>query len=168
MVAESQILRFFWEFLSIKRQIALFFPFLIFSFATVRKLKSILLLMVMAISLLPWSMLDICPLHPEGHEGHHGSCESGMMDEHHEPMADEEAQATLMASPCTTLSAATDDYTTNPHLTVPTISQYAVLAVLLDLIQWEQPEQAFFPTPDPQSNSDPPLGINALRGPPIV
>lgn len=124
--------------------------------------------MVMAISLAPWSMLNIFPEHPEGHEEHHGTCTYGMMGGHHEPTTDEKAQAILMASPCTTLSAATDDYTTNPNLTIPTISQYIVLTVLLDLIQWEQPEQEFFPTPDPQSNSNPPLGTNALRGPPFV
>jgi len=132
------------------------------------KAKSISLLFALFISIAPWSMLDLCPNHPEGHEeqGHHGNCKDGMMGDHQSE--EEKKGPSFNKLPCTTLAPATDDFQASFQLKLPTVDQFILVAVLLELIKWEFPEQEFYPLPDPHSNSDPPLGINALRGPPFV
>jgi hypothetical protein len=133
--------------------------------------KSILLLFVLLVSIAPWSLLALCPDHPEGHEDdghHHGTCADGMMEDHHEEDNNKDKQTNYKPVPCTSLSPDTDEYQTTLQVKPPTANQFIIAAVFLNIITWNLPEQEFYPSPEPQNNSGPPPGANTLRGPPFV
>ncbi|MEX1241992.1 MAG: hypothetical protein WEB30_19895 [Cyclobacteriaceae bacterium] len=126
---------------------------------------------MLLIGIAPWSVLDLCPNHPEGHEAeaeHHGSCADGMMGDHDDRDGTGDNQATYKPVPCAALSPDTDEYKTTLLLKPPTISQVIIAAILLDVITWNLPEQEFYPLPDSLNNLGPPPGANTLRGPPLV
>lgn len=88
-----------------------------------------------------------------------------MMDDSHEV----DASATkLNATPCPVLSVAIDDYSILDYSLKLTSSQVALISIIHQFINSELPETPEFLVSKPASSSDPPLGINALRGPPLV
>jgi hypothetical protein len=117
----------------------------------------------------PWSLLHLCPNYPQGHEEsrHHGSCKDGMMGGPHEKKSGDHTPFSFESLPCTALTPATDEYNSTLQVKLPAADQFIIVAVLLNIVKWELPEQGF-PLPDPQCNSDPPLDVNTLRGPPFI
>jgi hypothetical protein len=125
---------------------------------------------VLLVSISPWSLLDICTNHPEGHEekAHHGSCKDGMMDDHDKSKDADSHKVTFSNVSCTTFSPVTDDYQLSVPYKLPTPDQLILVAVILDIVSWRLPEKEFYPIPDYHNDSGPPLVVNALRGPPFV
>jgi len=123
-----------------------------------------LLLIVLGLTFIPWQM--VCVSHPFGHEHHEHDGPSPC--EIRRAIMQQPGEHVLPPMECEHITPATDDFQTSLQLKTPTIDQFIIAAVLLDFLKRELPEQEFYPLPDPHSNSDPPLGINALRGPPFV
>ena len=129
-----------------------------------RKSSSILCTFVFAITIVPWELFDFCPRHVESHE-HHGTCNSDMMDDSNEG---NKSSLKLNATPCPVLSVVIDDYSALDYSPKLTSSQVALISIIHQLINSELPDTPEFLVSKPASSSDPPLGINALRGPPFV
>lgn len=141
-----------------------------------RRLLSISLLLVLAVALLLWAALDLCPNrnnHHAGDEMHHGNCADGMMDDQQNAdqtpyeMSGSYASLSYQAPACTAVSPAVDDYSTSQNLKAPTLQQLVVLAVLFELAGIDlSSAQTFLPAPDFLNKSGPPLTDSPLRGPP--
>ena len=127
-------------------------------------MSSILFKLIFTIPLVPWELFDFCPRHAEGHE-HHGTCSSDMMDDSHEV---DDSVPRLNATPCPVLSVVIDDYSAPDYSQKLTFSQVALISINYQLMNSELPETPNFFVSKPDNTSDPPLGINALRGPPFV
>ena len=48
-----------------------------------------------------------------------------------------------------------------------TYSQIGIISILYKLVDWELPKTETLIVSEPDSTSDPPIGDNALRGPPL-
>lgn len=90
------------------------------------------------------------------------------MGGHHGNEDTDETQTAYTAVPCTSLSPVTDEYQTAFKIKPPATGQFIIAAVLLHIITWQLPEQEFYSLPETRNNSGPPLGVNALRGPPLI
>jgi len=129
-----------------------------------RKKSALICFVVFAITLTPWGLFDYCARHAESHQ-HHGTCGEGMMDQSH---GLDQSVPELSAIPCQALAMATDDFTTKIPGKKLTSSQVVIITILYKLVVWELPETEVLIVSEPDSTSDPPLGNNALRGPPLV
>jgi len=116
---------------------------------------------VFAITFVPWALFDFCPRHAETHE-HHGTCNSDMMGDSHESVTK------LSATPCKTFSVTIDWYSAPDCSPKTTFSQVAIFFIFYQFIDGDLPDTSKFITKRSDNTSDPPLGINALRGPPFV
>lgn len=130
-----------------------------------RQLKSILLLFVLGLTLVPWQ--SICTTHPFGHD-HHGH-DGPSTCELHAMVAQQPGEHLLPPMDCTHISDATDEYNqTQVERIVPTIQQVAVAAVLFDLVSFEITEQPFLLPPEPKCRSATLLSDSPLRAPPFI
>jgi hypothetical protein len=133
------------------------------------KIKANILLITILLSLSPWGLLDVCANHLEKHENdeHHGSCADGMMEDEAEDNRADDIDV-LEALQCITLSPSTDEFKAPFPLKVTGSHKILAALIVLDLLDFNSQDQEYLLFPDPKSNSDPPLGVNALRGPPSV
>ncbi|MEX2231170.1 MAG: hypothetical protein WD824_03345 [Cyclobacteriaceae bacterium] len=124
--------------------------------------QPILLLLLFGIIIFPWQIFDFCVTHPLGHNhGHHDGpspCEIR-----------KQFKGTAYWPPmdCFKISTDADDFQ-QPEKVKPTVSGFAVIAIFFEVIQVTAQKQTFTLLLDIGCNSDPPLRVNALRGPPLV
>lgn len=128
------------------------------------RLRSVLMICLIGIVIFPWQLADFCATHPMGHAHHEH--EPGKPTPCELRMQFKDITAYWPPMDCYKLSADTDDFQ-QPEKLRPTIPTLAFIAVLSSIIQRVFPRTLFILLPDPQSNSDPPLQANTLRGPPI-
>ena len=129
-----------------------------------RKTSTLVCTFVFAITLAPWGLLDYCPKHAQSHP-HHGTCGEGMMGHSY---GFDKSEPKRNTAPCTSLVIATDDYTAKITNKKFTLTEIAILSILYELYDWELPQIETLIVSEPDSTSDPPLGDNALRGPPLT
>ncbi len=130
-----------------------------------RQLKSILLLFIMGMTILPWQLM--CIAHPFGHEHHEHDGPSTC--ELHEMAAQQPGEHLLPPMECEHISDVTDDYNqAQVERIVPTIQLVAVVAVVYDLVGFEITENPFLLPPNPKCRSATLLSDSPLRAPPLV
>jgi hypothetical protein len=144
----------------------------------VRSISSISLLIVLALSILPWEALELCPYknghHAQDEEMHHGNCADGMMNDHKsgepsEPNDEVQARLFFKGPSCTSIAPAVDSYNASQYLHTLDFQQVAVLLVLSEwLSRTPSYQKEFYPAPEFLNKSGPPPTVNPLRGPPIV
>lgn len=128
------------------------------------KRKSISLLVIMGMVLLPWEV--ICVTHPLGHKHQHhdgpSPCELRKNYKGEYPVFWPEMD-------CKHINAITDDFqqTRNEQIK-PVVQTLVFVAVTLELIQVPYTEQPHLLPPEPRCRSIPIISSNSLRGPPIV
>lgn len=128
-----------------------------------RKSKPLILLCIMGIIIFPWKLIDLCATHPLGHTHHHhdgpSPCE----------LRKQFKGVTAYWPPmdCYKISAHANDFQL-PEKVKPSFSSVALVVTFLVIAEVEIEEESFVLIPDPGCNSDPPLGKNYLRGPPLV
>jgi hypothetical protein len=141
-----------------------------------RRILSISLLFVLAISIFPWEVLELCP-NANGHhadEMHHGDCTDGMMNNHEPDEAPKDtkiaqADLTLKSLSCTGISPDIDSYNVIYSFKSADFNALAVVAILLECLDNTGSHQkTFYPEPDFLNNSGSPPAVNPLRGPPVV
>ncbi len=130
-----------------------------------QRFKSILLLFIMGMTILPWQLM--CIAHPFGHDHHEhdgpSTCDLHLM------AAQLPGEHLLPPMDCAHFSDATDDYNqTQVERIVPTIQLAAVIAVLFDSFGFEITQQHFLLPPDPNCRSATLLSDSPLRAPPLV
>ena len=128
------------------------------------KIKSILLLIIMGMVLLPWEA--ICVAHPLGHKHHHHEGPSPC-----ELRKNYKGQYPVFWPPmdCKHINAATDDFQQPQKEQIkPAIQTLAFIAVTLELIQVPYTEQPHLLPPEPRCRSATVITSNSLRGPPFV
>jgi len=130
-----------------------------------QKLKSILLLIILGITILPWQM--VCAEHPFGehHQEHDGPspCELRRI------ALQKPGEHLLPPMECENITSLVADYnSTEVNKIVPTVQIVAILAVVFDLVVFEHQEQPFLTPPDPNCRSATLLSDSPLRAPPLV
>lgn len=140
-----------------------------------RRISSISLLFVLAISIFPWEALELCPNnngHHANDEMHHGDCADGMMDDHGSGEGSEDvmvAELTLQSLSCSSMSPDVDSYNVSYSFQTTDINELAVLVILLECLNTTSSYQKeFFPKPEFLNKSGSPPAVNPLRGPPVV
>jgi hypothetical protein len=136
------------------------------SLQTVRKLKSILLLFIMGMTLFPWQ--SVCVNHPLGHEDHEHDDPSTC--ELHKMAAKQGGEHILPPMDCKYIAAEIDDFNQpqDKVVIISTVQLTAVVTVLLDLVSLGFPEQIFLLPPEPNCRSATLLSDSPLRAPPLV
>lgn len=128
------------------------------------QLKSILLLFIMGMMMLPWQL--VCIAHPFGHHHHQhdgpSPCELRRQYQGTEPVFWPQMD-------CEHVSALIDDYQLpQTEKVIPTLQTLAVTAILFDHLIIQKYECNFIPIPEVHNNSDPPLTSISHRGPPFI
>ncbi len=129
-----------------------------------QKIKHIVLLIILGITLFPWQM--VCIAHPLGHTHH----------KHDEPSPCEirrqyKGEESVFWSPmeCNHLLSQTDVFE-QPEIEKikPAIKAISIFTVLFDSIIREKNKHPFLLTPDPKCRSATRLTDSPFRGPPTV
>ncbi len=130
-----------------------------------KQIQSILLLLIIGITLLPWQLA--CNAHPFGHTHHKNSGPSAC--EILRKVIQQPGKHLTPPMDCKNVAAATDTYDQTQVLNiVPTIQLAAVDVVIFDLVGFEIKEQPYIFTPDPNCRSAIIISDSPLRGPPLV
>lgn len=123
-------------------------------------------MLILAIGTLvfPWQLIDFCVTHPLGHKHH--THEPGKPTPCELRKQFKDVTAYWPPMDCYKISIDSDDFQ-QPEKVKPTIPTLAFIAVFFEIVKIKSEEKPFILLPDPNSNSDPPLSVNSLRGPPF-
>lgn len=134
-----------------------------------QRLKSILLLFIMAMLIAPWSLLDFCIAHPFGHDHHHEPGKPTPCELRAKAIRESNGPIMLPPMDCDKFSVNADDYQAPDDSQVkPTTQTLVVAAVLLDIVRLDYPEEPFPIPPDPKCRSATVISTRQLRAPPLV
>ena len=124
--------------------------------------KSVFLLSMVAITLLPWQM--VCMAHPMGHNHHH---EPGELSPCEKRKRNKDT-AFWPLMDCDRMAIDTGHYR-RPHNEnlIRAIQTLFVAPVKLQLVKIELPQAPALQLPEPRGNSDPPPESISRRGPPF-
>jgi len=127
------------------------------------RVKTILLLFIIGILILPWQLL--CLAHPFGHEHHHHDGPSPC-----ELRAQYQGDAPCFWPPmeCKHLSADVGEYQQPMDVKIShPVKAFAIVAILFNWVEQGQPVNEIPVFNHENNNADPPLTTISLRGPPI-
>ena len=121
----------------------------------------------MGITLFPWQM--VCSSHPFGHEHHHHVEGEPSTCELHRIYANADGQHILPPMECEHISSQIDDFNkTQTEKGVPAIQMAAIVAVVFNLVTFDNQQQTFLIPPEPNCRSATLFSGSPLRAPPLV
>jgi hypothetical protein len=129
--------------------------------------KSILLISILGMLLMPWSLLDFCITHPQGHEHAHKPGEPTPCELRRQYKGNEPFVSAPMD--CYQLSIDADDFQIpNGFQVKPNFPTLIFIADLLDFYRSDYRNEPFPLPPVPRCRSTALISDFHLRGPPLV